>query len=368
MAISLRKIKQCMALSAMVFATAPLSGCLVPQSTSKSALEVAVNEPVGNRKTERTKLVDANPLSGRLHRSADAYIGKLSPAIFNQLKYLPLIAPAYVPESFSLVKYDIPASGYVLIYGNSAGQCFAVEYDASKRLTADNDDIASGSASDAIANSAAAEASLDQAELDNGATALPELSAAAAIATNPPTDQPFIREESAPAAAEPTSAALDFEVFDSPLFGLGKKLFYGEAAEKIAVSERSLSEQSLNPDDTALDFLATSDAEAPEAPISTDSAPSTKAASNSATASASSRQDAYVSEWLSSDEGAYRYVSGALVTQNYSAQNQCGNVSLEESVKIVTSFAVLSADSTGALESNLAPSDDPEYSGEGSQN
>lgn len=343
MAISFRKLKQCMTLSMAVLAIVPLSSCLFRQTASTSALDVEANAPVGKSKTEQTKLVDTNPSIGPRHRSSDDYIGKLSPAIFNQLKYLPLIAPAYIPEDFSLVKYDIPSSGYALIYRSNTDQCFAIEYEASSKTS-----------------------TADTAVDDN---------AAGAIAADSPTDrQPMDGDEEDTGPIATAGNTLDFKVFDSPLFGPEQKLFYGETAKKMAASE--LVSPMPDSDDTALDLLASAPdlSEAAPADIiaSTDSSTGRVISPNSnqsrQTAADSNDQDVFVSQWLISDEGAYRYVSGAIVTQNYPAQMQCANVSLEEGVKIITSLAVLSADSTSATEIQPTPSANPNYLEEGSQN
>lgn len=58
-----------------------------------------------------------------------AYLGKVSPPVFSQLKGLPLLAPAYIPTGFTLAEHGTtPANGYYLIYRSPKDQCFAIEH------------------------------------------------------------------------------------------------------------------------------------------------------------------------------------------------------------------------------------------------
>ena len=52
------------------------------------------------------------------------------------------------------------------------------------------------------------------------------------------------------------------------------------------------------------------------------------------------------SQWLSNDDGSYRFVGAEKIAQNYPAQRACQNVSLVEAVKIITSIADLNASTT----------------------
>ena len=52
------------------------------------------------------------------------------------------------------------------------------------------------------------------------------------------------------------------------------------------------------------------------------------------------------SQWLSNDDGSYRFVGAEEIAQNYPAQRTCQNVSLGEAVKIITSIADLNASTT----------------------
>ena len=88
---------------------------------------------------------------------------------------------------------------------------------------------------------------------------------------------------------------LNVQAFDSPLFGPNRKLYY-----------RDLSSQA---------------------------------------STQSSQPSQLFSQWLSKDDGSYRFVGGDIVGQNYPAQTLCQNVSLSEASKIVTSIADIEASS-----------------------
>lgn len=69
------------------------------------------------------------PLSAPPPPPPGAYLGKVSPPVFDQLKDLPLLAPAYIPTGFTLAEHGTtPSNGYYLIYRNTDGQCFAIEH------------------------------------------------------------------------------------------------------------------------------------------------------------------------------------------------------------------------------------------------
>lgn len=101
-----------------VIALTILTSCQ-PQSPQVSAPPVLADQPTA---------IDL-PLSAPPPPPPGAYLGKVSPPVFDQLKDLPLLAPAYIPPGFTLAEHGTtPSNGYYLIYRSPADQCFAIEH------------------------------------------------------------------------------------------------------------------------------------------------------------------------------------------------------------------------------------------------
>lgn len=89
---------------------------------------------------------------------------------------------------------------------------------------------------------------------------------------------------------------LETQAFDSPVFGRDRELYYSASAS--------------------------------QSPDSAD------------------RPSQLFSQWLSKEDGAYRFAGVPVIGQNYPAQTLCQNVSLAEASKIITSIAALTASTT----------------------
>ncbi|MGI8936278.1 MAG: hypothetical protein ACR2FS_19630 [Phormidesmis sp.] len=214
---------------AIALATFYLSGCQ-PQEVANSTSE------------QRPSVAPPAPLSMPPPPPPGAYLAKVPPSVLNQLQGLPVMAPAYVPDGFTLAEHDAAEpNAYRLVYRSAADQCFAIEY-------VGPDQSPAGLSADKV-------------------------------------------------------ATLSVTVFDSPVFGRDRQIYY-----------------SLPPQDR------------PQG--STDN------------------PSEVVSQWLTNSQGFYRLVGASYIAKAYPAQTDCQNVSLSETVKITASLTELTVSPTDLLQVN----------------
>lgn len=201
MAFSTRKFRRGVVMGAIAFTTFPLAGCLANAPPTQNVLEVPANQ--SDQNSNRTSPADSSKasLSRPPAPPVGAYLGGIPPAVFAQLKDLPLMAPSLLTKGFRLVDHGIPDSGYYLIYRSTADQCFAIEYVAQEYVAQEY--AAKGLSS-----------TLDSAS---------------------------------------ASAPLDVKLFRSPVFGADQKLFYGKVPPK---TENTLVSQWLNNDNGSYRYLS----------------------------------------------------------------------------------------------------------------
>lgn len=366
-------VKRGVTLGVIAIASFSFSGCSSNPESSRSAdfpFDGALSEDASNndeqvtlRKARDSDALPPPPPSG-------SYLGQVSPGLFNQLKFLPLMAPAYIPEGFSLVKHEVPDTGYALFYQSEIGQCFAIEYVASSSQPAFDADSPSSLTTPVYGTEQGATASANfENELtedvssiiaienpadgaDSFPTAVSQSNAASSEVASPEVASSEVASSetaSSDAAVvegeRRTKTTQKFQVFDSPVFGPGQKLYFGRSARVIAAAEKKAQalEQQI---DSAAPLADESVADAAfSTSASTEDIVTTPPADAVIEPTSESKSKAsLVSQWMSGDSGAYRYISGAIVTQNYPAQKNCRDVSLEEAVKIATSLADLTVE------------------------
>ncbi|MEO0706359.1 MAG: hypothetical protein AAF050_11940 [Cyanobacteria bacterium J06649_5] len=351
-------VKRGVTLGVIAIASFSFSGCSSNPESSRSAdfpFDGALSEDASNndgqvtlRKARDSDDLPPPPPSG-------SYLGQVSPGLFNQLKFLPLMAPAYIPEGFSLVKHEVPDTGYALFYQSEIGQCFAIEYVASSSQPAFDADSPSSLTTPVYGTEQGA---TDFANFENELT--DDVSSIIAIENPADGADSFPTAVSQSNAASSETASSDaavvegerrtkttqkFQVFDSPVFGPGQKLYFGRSARAIASAEKKAQAVEQQVDSAA----PSADESVADAAFSTSASTEDIVTTPPADAvieptSESKSKASLVSQWMSGDSGAYRYISGAIVTQNYPAQKNCRDVSLEEAVKIATSLADLTVE------------------------
>jgi hypothetical protein len=114
-----------------------ITGCQSKEDTSDKA---------SNPQLSPVPQASSGALSAPPPPPQGAYLGKVSPAVSSQLKGLPVLAPAYIPEKFTLAEHSAnPPGTYALIY-RSADQCFAIEYIAPDQVPSEPETIPNGEA------------------------------------------------------------------------------------------------------------------------------------------------------------------------------------------------------------------------------
>lgn len=351
MVFPVRRVRGLIALGAIALSSLSLVSCVSSQGTHESALQVPATQPLGKRiGSSKPAAIDPATLARR-PPPIEAYLGKISPAVFNQLKYLPLMAPAHIPEDFLLNKHDVTASGYFLIYRSQSDQCFAIEYASSG--SGPSEQVADNSADSSNGPSSEQGAFLDE-EAESTSERKPESSPAEL------TEDEVAGPNKLPSLhLVPQSQELVF--FDSPVFGDSQKIFYGNAAQEIAAHESAIATKAIATekvsDDNGVDGVQsqTLQARSPQTEASATTEPAQQKAPFIALASGQTTKASLVSQWLTNSNGHYRYLSGAIIPQNYPAQTPCVDVSLEQSVKIITSLADLTAEPTDSIGEVIAP-------------